>query len=110
MAGVEAVGLGAPLAAAQAARLGRLGQVRHGAGGLELFDDEAPTSRRLKRRLHLLAVEPTQETPEAVPIRGANPAGPDLARLGVERVEGDLLAVHVESNYERHRGLLKLRL
>ena len=110
MAGVEAVGLGAPLAAAQAARLGRLGQVRDGAGRLQLLHDEAPTSRRLKRRLHRLAVEPTQETPEAVPIRGANPAAPDLAGLAVERVEGDLLAVHVESNYDRHRGLLKLRL
>ena len=28
----------------------------------------------------------------------------------LQRVEGDLLAVHVESNYDRHRGLLKLRL
>jgi hypothetical protein len=75
----------APLAAAQVARLGRLGQVRDGAGRLQLLHDEAPTSRRLKRRLHLLAVEPTQETPEVVPIRGANPPALDLAGLGVAR-------------------------
>jgi hypothetical protein len=110
MAGVEAVCLGAPLAAAQAARLGRLGQMRHGTGGLELLDDEAPPGRRLKRRLHLLGVEPTQEAPEALPVRRTNPARPDLTGLGVERVEGDLLAVHVEPNYDRHPGLLKLRL
>jgi hypothetical protein len=110
VAGVEAVGLGAPLAPAQAARLGRLGQVRRGAGRLELLDDEAPTGGRLQRRLDRLAIELAQEAPEALPIGRANPARPDLAGLGVEGVEGDLLAVHVEPNYDRHRGLLKLRL
>jgi hypothetical protein len=108
VAGVEAVGLGAPLPPAQAARLGRLGQVGRDAGRLQLLDDEAPAGGGLKRRLHRLAIEPAQEAPEAVPIGRANPPRPDLAGVGVERVEGDLLAVHVEPNYDRHRGLLKL--
>jgi hypothetical protein len=78
--------LGAPLAPAQAARLGRLGQVRRGVGRLELLDDEAPTGGRLQRRPDRLALEPAQEAPEALPIGRANPARPDLAGLGVERV------------------------
>jgi hypothetical protein len=36
-----------------------------------------------------------RKAPKALPLRGTNAAPPDLAGVGVERVEGDLLAVHV---------------
>jgi hypothetical protein len=110
VAGVEAIGLGAPLSPAQAAGLGRLGQVRDGAGGAQLLDHEAPTGRRLKRRLDLLTVEPAQEVAQRPAVGGPDTPPADLAGLAVEGVEGDLLAVDVESHYDRHRGLLKLRL
>jgi hypothetical protein len=81
-----------------------------GAGRLKLLDDEAPAGRGLERRLDRLAVEPAQETPEALAVGRANAPPPDLAGLGVERVGGESAPVHVESNYDRHRDLLKLRL
>ena len=38
--------------------------------------------------------------------RRRDPATRHLARIGVERVEGDLRSMHVKPGYDRHRGLL----
>jgi hypothetical protein len=38
--------------------------------------------------------------------RGVDPTTTDLARLRVERIEGELRSMHVKPGYDRHRGLL----
>src|SRR4051794_18217129 len=63
--GVGAIGLGPPLAPAQAACLRRLGEVHVSADRPELFDDEPPTGRRLQRDFELLAGEAAQELTNA---------------------------------------------
>jgi hypothetical protein len=56
--GVGAVGLGPPLGAAQAAGLGRLGQVRDQPGRLQLLDHEPPAGAALHREPALAAGQP----------------------------------------------------
>jgi hypothetical protein len=36
--------------------------------------------------------------------RGVDPTARDFSRLGVQRVEGDLRAMHVKPGYDRHQG------
>jgi hypothetical protein len=52
------IGLGAALAPAQGARLHRLGQMRHRAGGHQRVTDEQPARARLHRDMHLPAIKP----------------------------------------------------
>jgi hypothetical protein len=63
VAGVGAVGLGAPLGAAQGAGVGRLGQVRPTPSTLELLDDVAPAGGGLQREGGRLAAELRQPGP-----------------------------------------------
>ena len=102
---VLAVGLGAPLAAAARARLGRLGKVRYGARLTQRLGNEQPAGAGLDRDVDPLASEAPDPTAHRLRIRG-NAATVDLARLSVERVESDLDSVHVKPGYDRHWGLL----
>jgi len=80
------------------------------AGSPQLLDHEAPARGRLKRRLHLHAVELPKEAADAHAVGRANAAARDLARVGVQPLGGDLASVLVESHhYDYHRGLLMLR-
>jgi hypothetical protein len=101
---VEAVGLGVRLRP-RSARVSA-GSARRAAApaAWSSLDDEAPASRGLKCRLRGLGVKAVEETPEALPVRRANPPVVNLAGLGVERVKRDLLGVDVEPNYDRRRG------
>jgi hypothetical protein len=40
--------------------------------------------------------------------RGIDPTATHLARLAVQRVEGDLRSMHVKPGYDRHQGLLRV--
>jgi hypothetical protein len=102
---VLAVGLGAPLLAAQGARLGRLGQVPDGARLTQRLAHEQPARAGLDRDVDPLTPEPPDPTAHRPRVRG-NPPTTDLARLRVERVEGDLSSVHVKPGHDRHWGLL----
>src|SRR5262249_18523530 len=68
--------------------------------------DEQPAGAGLDRDLDPLAAEARDPAPDGRRAR-IDPAATQLPRLRVERVEGDLLSVHVESGYDRHRGLLR---
>jgi hypothetical protein len=104
-AGVLAVGLGAPLLAAQRARLDRLGEMRNGARLGERLANEQPARARLDRDMHLLAGK--APNPLANTLRcSANPATPKLSRLAVQSVESDLRSMHIKPGYDRHWGLL----
>jgi hypothetical protein len=105
VAGVGPVGLGAPLLAAPGARLGRLGQVRERARRRQLLADEQPAGAGLERDLDLLPGKALAPGAHGGTVR-VDPAAAELARLGVQSVEGDLGSVHVESGYDRHQGLL----
>jgi hypothetical protein len=105
MAGIGAVGLGAALAPAPCPHLGRVGQVGGGARPRERLADEQPASAGLDRDVHLTAGEAVG--PGVDSLRGGvDPAAAELARHRVEGVEGDLVSVHIQSGYDRHRGLL----
>src|SRR5205814_10372221 len=43
------------------------------------------------------------------PRRRRDPAAANLARLAVERLVGDLPAMHIQRDYDPHRDLLELR-
>ena len=102
---VGAVGLGAPLAAAPRPRLGRLGQVHDGATLTQRLAHEQPARAGLDRHLDPPAREAPDPTAHRLRVRRNAPTV-DLARLRVERVEGDLSSVHVKPGYDRHWGLL----
>jgi hypothetical protein len=104
-AGVLAVGLGAPLLAAQRARLDRLGQMRNDARLDQRLADKQPARARLDRNVDFLAGELPGPRPNSL-RRGRYPAAAHLPRLLVENVEGDLRSMHTKPGYDRHRGLL----
>jgi hypothetical protein len=72
------------------------------AGGLNLLDDEAPAGRPLEGDVGVASVETLQ--PLAHPLAGdrENAAALHLSAFQVERLEGDLLPVHVECAYDLH--------
>jgi hypothetical protein len=102
---VLAIGLGAPLAPAQRARLHRLGQARHRAGSHERVTHEQPTGARLHRDIDLPAAQALHPARHRR-RRRLDPTTHHLTRLGVQRVKGDLRSMHVKPGYDRHRGLL----
>jgi hypothetical protein len=79
--------------------------VRDGAGAGQRVADEQPPGAGLDRHLDLLAAEPSGP-PRHGARRGIDPPAHHLARLGVQRVEGDLRSMHVKPGYDRHQGLL----
>jgi len=83
------------LLAPQRARLHRLGQMRHRARGRQHLRDKQPARARLQRHLDMLAGELLHPLADGLPI-AAHPTAQDLARLGIERIEGDLHSVHIE--------------
>jgi hypothetical protein len=105
VAGVGAVGLRVPLLASPCVYLGRLGKVGSRARLGKRLTDKQPARASLDRDLDPLVGEALDPGTDSARGRLAPSAG-ELARLGVERVEGDLGSVHVESGYERHSGLL----
>ena len=78
VAGVGAIGLGALLGAAPRARLGRLGQMHHGADRAQLLGQEPPTGCGLKRGLDPRPVKAMQKPSHALAVRGRDPRPPDL--------------------------------
>ena len=105
------VGLGAPFAAPQRGRVGRLGQMRHHPGPGQFLDHIPPPGTPLHRELDIV---PPGEPPPATRPAAAGPHGAiwparHLPGLGVEIVERDLLPVDVEPSYDGHWDLLKLR-
>ena len=106
---VGAIGLGPSLLAAQRARLRRLGQVRHRTRRRERLAHEQPPGARLHGHVHLLARKAGDPRADGLAI-SANPATVNLARHGVQRIEGDLRSMHIKPGYDRHQGPpLKLR-
>ena len=83
------------LVAAQRARLRRLGQVHDRSGRRQLLRDEQPARAGLDRHLDVLAGELAHPLAHRVAI-AAHPTAQHLAGVGIERVEGDLRAVHIE--------------
>jgi hypothetical protein len=105
VAGIGAVGLRAALSAPAGGSLSRFGQMWNGAGGDQRLAHEKPAGAGLDGDLDLFALEALQ--PLAHRLRCCCHATTcDLACLLVEGIEGDLCSVHVESRYDRHRGLL----
>jgi hypothetical protein len=99
---VLAVSLGASLAAPAGARLGRLGEVHDRA---RLTQRLTHARAGLDRDVDPLAHEAPDATAHGLAVR-RNASTVDLARLRVERVEGDLRSVHVKPGCDRHWGLL----
>jgi len=67
--GVGLVGLGVPLAAAPRGGVGRLGQMRRGAGRGQLPGDVPPPGAPLDRERNILpAGEPGQPGPQVLPV------------------------------------------
>ena len=108
VAGVGAVGLGAPLGAAQRPGVGRLGQVRAEPGALQLLGDEPPAGGGLQREVGLLAVELSKPGAQLQAGGRAELPAASLAGVGVDPVVGDLPPVDVEAAYDGHRDLLWL--
>jgi hypothetical protein len=105
--GVGAVGLGPPLGAAQAAGLGRLGQVGEEPGRLELLDHKPPTGAALHRECALEVGQLAQPGAQACPGRRHDPTPVGLAAVAIHPVEGDLGSVHIQPAYDAHRDLLR---
>jgi len=108
VAGVGAVGLGAPLGAAQRPGVGRLGQVRAEPGALQLLGDQPPAGGGLQGEPGLLAGEPSKPAAQLQAGGRAELPAAGLAGVGVDPVVGDLAAVDVEASYDGHRDLLWL--
>jgi hypothetical protein len=98
VAGVGAVGLGAPLRAAQRPGVGRLGQVRCDPGTLQLLGDEPPAGGGLQGEVGLLTGEPRQPGPQLEAGGRAELAAAGLAAVGIDPVVGDLPPVDVEAS------------
>jgi hypothetical protein len=79
--------------------------MRDGALGLERLADEKPARAGLDGDVDLAVGEALDPVLDGLRCRG-DATAVNLARLLVEGVEGDLRSVHVESGYDRHRGLL----
>src|SRR6266540_3699114 len=79
------------------------------AGPLDLLGHEAPASRPLERELGLAAGELSQPRTQLGARRRRDPAAPQLTRLLVERLVGDLVSMHIQRHYDPHRDLLELR-
>src|SRR6266545_7832041 len=79
------------------------------AGPLDLLGHEAPAGRPLERELGLAAGELSQPRTQLGARRRRDPAAPQLTRLLVERLVGDLVSMHIQRHYDPHRDLLELR-
>jgi hypothetical protein len=105
--GVRAVGLRVLLAATHRLGVRRFRDVGFEPGRLDLLDHVPPTGAALDGDRDLavagagtdLVLEPSAKS---VTIRLPKPAPPDLARLDLEGVEGDLAAMQIEPTYHRH--------
>jgi hypothetical protein len=106
--GVGAVGLGAPLGAAQRPGVGRLGQVRAEPGTLQLLGDEPPAGGGLQREVGLLTGEPSKPAPQLQAGGRAELPAAGFAAVGINPVVGDLPPVDVKASYDGHRDLLWL--
>jgi hypothetical protein len=89
------------LAAAACPRLGRLSQLRDGPSLTQRLTHEQPARAGLDRDVDPLVHEAPDPTAHGLPVR-RNASTVDLARLRIERVEGDLSPVHVKPGYDRH--------
>jgi hypothetical protein len=102
---VLAIGLSAPRATPQRARLHRLSQMRNRTRGHERVTDKQPARARLHRDLDLPAGEALHPARHGR-RRRIDPAAHHLTRIGVQRVESDLRTMHIKPGYDRHQGLL----
>jgi hypothetical protein len=100
---VLAIGLRAPLAPAQRARLDRLGEMGRCASALQCPGDEQPTRARLQRDAHLAILKASRPALHCRRRRVDAPAR-QLARFGVQCIKSDLPTVHVKASYDRHLG------
>ena len=108
MAGVELVGFGSLLRAAQRGRVGGLGQVGLDPGGLKFLDHEPPPGAPLDGERGRLTVELRKPPAELDSRRRTGLAAVNLPGLGLHMVERDLLSVHVEPTYDQG-GLVAAR-
>src|SRR5215204_21414 len=79
------------------------------AGSLDLLDHEPPAGRTFNGELGLTVDELSQPRTHLGPRRWCNPTAPQLTRIAVERLVGDLLSMHIQRHYDPHRDLLELR-
>jgi hypothetical protein len=79
----------------------------HGAGRGQRITDEQPAGARLHRDLDPPASEP-RRPPRHGRRRRIDPTAHHLARVGIQRVEGDLRSMHIKPGYNRHQGLLRV--
>jgi hypothetical protein len=107
VAGVQLVGLGAPLGPAGGAGVSRLGQVRLDPCPLQLLDHVPPAGAALQRERGPLAGELLQPAAQVLTVGGDELATLALAAVGVDQVVGDLAAVHVKPTSDSHRDLLR---
>jgi hypothetical protein len=76
---------------------------------LQLLDDEAPAGAGFEGERCRAGEDALGEpSAERLSRRRHDPAALDLPGLGVDEVEGDLPAVHVEAAYDAHGDLLTL--
>jgi hypothetical protein len=107
--GVGLIRLGVPLLPAQGGGLRGLGQVRGNPRRQQFLRDIAPPGAPLQREVHILtASEAGQPGPQMLPVSRGHPAPLYLAGHGVEVLEGQLTAMHVERAYDAHRDLPEL--
>jgi hypothetical protein len=106
--GVGAVGLGAPLGAAERPGVGRLSQVDRDPGVLQFLGNEPPAGRSFKGNVGLLAGEASKPGAQLQAGGWAELPAASLASRGVDPVVGDLPPVDVEAAYDGHRDLLWL--
>jgi hypothetical protein len=102
VAGVAPVGLRASFGSAPCARLRGLGQEHGGAGAPQLLHHEPPARGRFNGRLDPPAIPALEKATQAVAVGGRDPPALHLAGGAVERVEGDLATVNVETDDDRH--------
>ncbi len=88
--------------------LGRFGQMRPDPCRHQLLDDVPPPGAALDRKLDGDPGKLGQPGPQPLPVGGEDPPPADLAGLGVDVVESDLLPVHVQAAYDCHGDLLML--
>ena len=70
--------------------------------------DEQPTGAGLDRNLDPSTREAANPRAHRIGCR-VDPAARELTRLGIQRVKGDLISVHIEPGYDRHRASFELR-
>jgi hypothetical protein len=107
---VGPVCLRVPLPTAQRGGVGRLADMRDRPGRREFLGHIPTAGTPLQRELDVVAAgePPRQPAGQMRPVGRGDLTTLQLAGIGVDIVEGDLLPMDVRSSYDGHRDLLKL--